>query len=61
MWCNAVIPTRNTTEQDMTKITYIKRGHIQAITFIDTTDQAKARMIAEMQAGRGVRVVVEAV
>lgn len=45
----------------MTKITYINRGIVQAVKFLNTSDMTKARMIAEMQAGRGIRFVVEVV
>lgn len=44
----------------MTKVTFVKRGAVQSVKFFETNDQAKAWMLAERQAGRGVKLIVEA-
>lgn len=44
----------------MAKVTFLKRGFVQKVVFFETNDASEACMLAEMQAGRGVKLIVEA-
>ena len=43
----------------MTKVTIIKGKSVQAVLFFNTNDQAKARMLARMQAPARAKLIVE--
>lgn len=44
----------------MAKVTFLKRGFVHEVAFFETNDESKDRMLAEMQSGRGVKLIVEA-